>query len=122
VTKAQRHLAKSLAGAKKLLPLEEDREEARHTARRDSFSEGPEMMARRRLETLRTKKRVAQTGGPRLTAAQETMFRFLTLLYPSAPRPSPSKDVIEAHPFSTEWPYPYIVGNRDSSTSSVAGF
>jgi hypothetical protein len=96
---------------KKLLPLEEDWEEARLTARRDSFSEGPEMMARRRLETLRTEKRVAQTGGPRLTAAQETMFRFLTLLYPSGPRPSPSKDMIEAHPFSTEWPYPYIVGN-----------
>jgi len=93
------------------VPLEEDREEARLTARRESFVKGPEMMARRRLETLRNKKRVAQTGGPRLTAAQETMFRFLALLYPSPPHPSPSKETIEAHPFSTDWPYPYIVGN-----------
>ena len=52
-----------------------------------------------------------RTGGPPLTAAQETMFRFLALLYPSPPRPSPSQEMIEAHPFSTEWPYPYIVGN-----------
>jgi len=96
---------------RKLLPLEEDREEARLTARRESFVEGPEIMARRRLDTLQDKKRVAQTGGPRHTAAQETMFRFLALLYPSPPRPRPSKEMIEAHPFSTDWPYPYIVGN-----------
>jgi hypothetical protein len=54
---------------------------------------------------------VAQTGGPPITAAQETMFRFLALLYPSPPRPSPSQEMIEEHPFSTDWPYPYIVGN-----------
>jgi hypothetical protein len=57
------------------------------------------------------KKRVADNGGPLLTAAQETMFRFLTLLYPSPPRPTPSQEMIEQHPFSTEWPYPYIVGD-----------
>jgi hypothetical protein len=34
-----------------MLSLEEDWEEARLMARRESFAEGPEMMARRRLET-----------------------------------------------------------------------
>ena len=29
------------------------------------------------------------------------MFRFLALLYPAPPRPSPSKEMIEQHPFST---------------------
>ena len=72
---------------------------------------GPEVSARQRLANLRDKKRVADNGGPPLIAAQETMFRFLTLLYPSRPRPSPGKEMIEQHPFSTEWPYPYIVGN-----------
>ena len=96
---------------RKLLLLEEDREEACLTARHDSFVVGPEMMARRRLATFRSKKRVAQADGPRLTAAEETMFRFLTLLYPSPPGPTPSKEMIEDHPFSTGWPYPYIVGN-----------
>jgi len=94
-----------------LFPPEEDLEEARRTARFDSFRKGPEVSARQRLANLRDKKRVADNGGPPLTAAQETMFRFLTLLYPSPPRPSPSKEMIEQHPFSTDWPYPYIVGN-----------
>jgi hypothetical protein len=94
-----------------LFPPEEDLEEARRTARFDSFRKGPEVSARQRLANLRDKKRVADNGGPPLTAAQETMFRFLTLLYPSPPRPSPNKVMIEQHPFSTEWPYPYIVGN-----------
>jgi hypothetical protein len=79
--------------------------------RRDSFRNGPEVMARMRVTVLCDKKRVAQNGGPPITAAQETMFRFLALLYPSPPRPSPSQEMIEAHPFSTDWPYPYIVGN-----------
>jgi hypothetical protein len=96
---------------KQLFPPEEDLEEARRSARFDSFRKGPEVMARQRLAHLRDKQRVADTGGPPLTAAQETMFRFLTLLYPSPPRPSPSQEMIEAHPFSTDWPYPYIVGN-----------
>jgi hypothetical protein len=162
-----------------LFPPEEDLEEARRTARFDSFRKGPEVSARQRLANLRDKKRVADNGGPPLTAAQETLFRFLTLLYPSPPRPSPrmkkprepgealgqvflrtgsrsfgnrfyrrlspggtsfaratiivdtgstpsirqsvsptaasdrrlSPGMIEQHPFSTEWPYPYIVGN-----------
>jgi hypothetical protein len=94
-----------------LFPPEEDLEEARRTARFDSYRKGPEVSARQRLANLRDKKRVAGTGGPPLTAAQETMFRFLALLYPAPPRPSPTKEMIEQHPFSTEWPYPYIVGN-----------
>jgi hypothetical protein len=96
---------------RKLFPPEEDLEEARRTARFDSFRKGPELSAQQRLANLRDKKRVADMGGPPLTAAQETMFRFLALLYPAPPRPSPSKEMIEEHPFSTEWPYPYIVGN-----------
>jgi hypothetical protein len=96
---------------RELFSPEADLEEARRMARWDSFLKGPEVKARVRLKNLRDKKRVAQNGGPPITAAQETMFRFLTLLYPSAPRPSPSQEMIEAHPFSTDWPYPYIVGN-----------
>jgi hypothetical protein len=84
-----------------LFPPEEDLEEARRSARLDSFRKGPEVMARQRLVDLRDKKRVADSGGPPLTAAQKTMFRFLALLYPSPPRPSPSQEMIEAHPFST---------------------
>jgi len=80
-------------------------------ARRDSYRNSPERMARMRLTDLRDERRVAQSGGPPITAAQETMFRFLALLYPSPPRPSPSEEMIEAHPFSTDWPYPYLVGN-----------
>jgi hypothetical protein len=96
---------------RELFPPEEDLEEARRMARRDSFRNGPEVMARRRLKDLRDKKRVAENGGPPIAAAEETVFRFLALLYPSAPPPSPSQEMIEAHPFSTGWPYPYIVGN-----------
>jgi hypothetical protein len=96
---------------RELFPPEEDLEEARRMARRDSFRNGPEVVARMRLKDLRDKKRLAENGGPPITAAQETMFRFLALLYPSPPRPSPSQEMIEAHPFSTDWPYPYIVGN-----------
>jgi hypothetical protein len=72
---------------RKLFPPEEDLEEARRAARFDSFRKGPEVMARQRLADLRKKTRVADTGGPPLTAAQETTFRFLALLYPSRPSP-----------------------------------
>jgi hypothetical protein len=62
-------------------------------ARHDSYRNGPEVMARMRLTDVSAKKRVAQTGGPPITAAQETMFRFLALLYPSPPRGlSPARD------------------------------
>ena len=47
-----------------LFPPEEDLEEARRTARRDSFLKGPEVMARQRLKDLRDKKRVAENGWP----------------------------------------------------------
>jgi hypothetical protein len=60
---------------RKLFQPEEDLEEARRTARLDSFLKGPEVSARQRTN-LRDKKRVADMGGPPLTAAQETMFRF----------------------------------------------
>jgi hypothetical protein len=110
---------------RELFPPEADLEEARRMARWDSFLKCPEVKARVRLKDLRDKKRVAQNGGPPITAAQETMFRFLTLLYPSAPRPSPSQEMIEAHPFSSDWPHQYIEGNPnypepESSTPSEA--
>jgi hypothetical protein len=110
---------------RELFSPEADLEEARRMARWDSFLKGPEVKARVRLKNLRDKKRVAQNGGPPITATQETMFRFLALLYPSPSRRSPSQEMIEAHPFSTDWPYPYIVGNPnypepESSTPSEA--
>jgi hypothetical protein len=89
---------------KELFSPEADLEEARRMARWDSFLKGPEVKARVRLKDLRAKKRVAQSGGPPITAAQETMFRFLALLYPSPPPRSPSQEMIEAQ-------YQYIVGN-----------
>jgi hypothetical protein len=49
---------------KNLFPPEEDLEEARRTARLDSFLEGPELITRQRLANLRDKKRVADRGGP----------------------------------------------------------
>jgi hypothetical protein len=76
---------------RELFPPEEDLAEARRSARLDSFRKGPEMSARQWVANLRDKKRVADRGGPPLTAAQETMFRFLALLYPAPPRPVPAK-------------------------------
>jgi hypothetical protein len=75
---------------RELFSPEADLEVARCTARIDSYRSGPEVKVLIRLKDLGQKKRVARTGGPPMTAAQETMFRFLTLLYPSPPGPSPS--------------------------------
>jgi hypothetical protein len=85
---------------RELFSPEEDLEEARRMARRDSYRHGPEVMARTRLMHLRNEKRVAENGGLPITAAQATMFRFLALLYPSSPTPSPSQEEIEAHPLA----------------------
>jgi hypothetical protein len=66
---------------KRLFTPEEDLEEAIRTARYDSFLQGPEVAARLRLEELREKKRAAdKMYGPPFTAAQEAVFRLLTLL------------------------------------------
>jgi hypothetical protein len=70
---------------KKTFSPEEDLEEAIRTARYDSFMEGPEVAARERLGKLRERRRTAQNGGPPLTLAEETTFRFLALLYPRPP-------------------------------------
>ena len=83
-----------------VFPPEEDVEEALRMARYDSFLYGPEVAARRRLNDLREKKRAADRKyGPPLTPAQETTLRFLTLLYPLPPRPSPDERTIAEHPF-----------------------
>jgi hypothetical protein len=74
---------------RKMFTPEEDLEEAVRTARYDSFREGPEIDARRRLADLREKKRAADLGyGPPLTHTREATFRFLTLLFPLRRRPS----------------------------------
>lgn len=78
---------------------EEDAEETLQTARYDSFLHGPEVAARIRLKDPREKKRAADAKhGPQLTLAQETTLRFLTLLYPSRPRPTDEITIAE-HPF-----------------------
>jgi hypothetical protein len=80
--------------------LEEDAEEALRMARYDSVVCGPEAAARRRLRDLREKKRAADgKRGPPVTPAQETTLRFLTLLYPLPPRPSPDERTIAEHLF-----------------------
>ena len=96
---------------RELFPPEADLEEARCTARFDSYRAGPEVKALVRLKDLARKKRVARNGGPPITAAQETMLRFLALFYPSPPPPSPSQEMIKEHPFRTDWPYRHTVGN-----------
>jgi hypothetical protein len=67
---------------RKLFPPEEDLEEARRTARLDSFRKGSEVSARQRLANLHDKKRVADMGGPPLTAAQETSSDFWPFCIP----------------------------------------
>ena len=83
---------------------EEDAEEARRTARFESVVYGPEVAARHRLKDLREKKQDANRNcAPPLTPAQEATLRFLTVLYPSRPRPSPDEETIAGHPFQ-DWP------------------
>jgi hypothetical protein len=80
---------------------EEDAEEAQRMARYDSFLDGPEIAARRRLADLRESKRAADRGyGPPLTPAQEAALRLLALLY-SLPRPpKPDDETLAEHPFA----------------------
>ena len=83
---------------KKILTPEEDLEEAIRTARYDSFIEGPEMAARRRLEELSENNRAADKGwGPPFPPAQLAEFRVLTLLYPPPPNPEPSEMFLADH-------------------------
>jgi hypothetical protein len=90
---------------------EEDAEEALRMARYYSFFNSPEVATRRRLTDLRERKRAADKGyGPPVTRAQKTTLRFLTLLYPSSPPPSPDKMTIAQHPFH-DFPPPFVVGN-----------
>jgi hypothetical protein len=97
---------------KKILTQEENLEEAIRGARYDSFMEGPEMAARERLSKLRERRR---PGAPALTLAEETTFRFLSLLYPLPPRvrlqdmPEEAREaILEDHPFLEPR---YTVGN-----------
>jgi len=85
--------------SRKMFTPEEDLEEAVRTARYDSFREGPEIDARRRLADLCEKKRVADLGyGPPLTHTQRATFRFLTLLFPLRRRPN-----LDATKLAKDW-------------------
>lgn len=85
--------------AKTIFPPEEDAEEAHRMARLDSFIEGPELAARKRLTDLRQKQRIADLGGPPLTGAQQASLRFLAILYPPRPRTSLDEESLAEHPF-----------------------
>ena len=106
--------------SKAIFSPEEDMEEARLMVRLESCLAWPEKMARARLENLRQKKRAFDKGyGVPLTPAEETTYRYLSLLYPPDPPPIPPgeflkshPELLESHPFNTEWPYPWLVGNR----------
>jgi hypothetical protein len=97
---------------------EEDMEEARRMVRLESCLAWPEKANRARLEELHQKKRAFDKGfGAQLTPAEATMYRYLSLLYPPDPPPTPSgefleshPELLESHPFNTEWPYP-VGGN-----------
>jgi hypothetical protein len=86
--------------ARQLLTPEEDLEEAICAARRDSFMNGPEVTAKRRLVELRNRERAArEKWGPPLTPTQHAAFRLLTLLYPASPNPERSEIFLADHPF-----------------------
>jgi hypothetical protein len=94
---------------------EEDLEEAIRTARYDSFLVGPEIAARQRLNVLLQKKRVADRGGPSLSPAELTNFRFLSLLFPLPPgigleemNEEYREQILEDHPFIIPR---YVVGD-----------
>lgn len=72
-----------LRADQKNLSEKEDVDEARCTARFDSFRAGPECAALQRLSLLKDKERVSQNGsGLRLTWKEQVDLRFLRLLYP----------------------------------------
>jgi hypothetical protein len=67
----------------------------------DSFLDGPEIAARRRLADLRESKRAADRGyGPPLPPAQEAALRLLALLYPLPRPPKPDDKTLAEHPFA----------------------
>jgi hypothetical protein len=98
---------------------EEDAEEAQRTARYNSFLEGPEIAARRRLADLRESKRAADHRyGPPLTPAQEAALRLLALLYPSPRPPKMDDSPLTEHPFADLEDFeefvdapPFVIGN-----------
>jgi hypothetical protein len=98
---------------------EEDAEEAQRTARYNSFLEGPEIAARRRLADLRESKRAADRGyGPPLTPAQEAALRLLALLYPLPRPPKLDDSPLTEHPFVDLEDFeefvdapPFVIGN-----------
>jgi len=80
---------------------EEDAEEAHRMARYDSFLDGPEIAALRRLADLRESKRAADRGyGPPLPPAQEAALRLLALLNPLPRPPKPDDKTLAEHPFA----------------------
>jgi hypothetical protein len=94
---------------------EEDMEEARRIVRLESCLAWPEKTDRARLEELHQKKLAFDKGcGVPLRPAEATRYRYLSLFYPPDPPPTPLESLpeyLETHPFVTEWPYPWIVGN-----------
>jgi hypothetical protein len=85
--------------SRKILTFEEDMEEAHRTARYESFRNGPEIAARKRLADLREKKRGADLGYKEpLTRAEQITFQYLALLYPPPPPPGWSQEELERHP------------------------
>jgi hypothetical protein len=99
---------------------QEDAEEAHRMARFDSVIRGPEVAARRRLKDLGEKKRAADRKcGPPLTRAQQTTLRFLTVLYPLPPRPSPDEETIAEHPFQN-LPAPVSAANSEPLMAAEA--
>ena len=101
--------------SKDILGPEADMEEARRIVRLESCRAWPEKADRARLEELRQKKLAFDKGfGVPLTPAEATRYRYLSLFYPPDPPPAPLEsfpEFLETHPFVTEWPYPWIVGN-----------
>ena len=92
----------SRQASKKILTLDEQSEQAHRMARLASFTNGPEVAARRRQAELREKKRGADKGyGEPLTRAEEVTFRYLAVLYPPPPPPplGPPQEVLDRHPF-----------------------
>ena len=81
--------------SKAIFSPEEDMEEARLMVRLESCLAWPEKMARARLENFRQKKRAFDKGyGVPLTPAEETTYRYLSLLYPPDPPPGAARDVV----------------------------
>jgi len=91
---------------------EEDMEEAHRMVRLASFLAGPERVARSQLEKLHQKHMAFKRGaGPPPTRLEADTYRFLATFYPLDPPPTPPAEVLEDHPFNTQWPYPWLVGN-----------